>query len=54
MRIENRIRKLEENQARKPVMFYLVTKDGVPLDPTQEPPKSSGTFEIVDPKQWDE
>ncbi len=54
MSIENRIRKLEEKQTRQPVRFYLVNNDGTPLDPTQELPKSSGTFEIVDPKQWDE
>lgn len=54
MSIESRIRKLEAKQTRQPVRFYLVNSDGTPLDPTQEPPKGSGTFEYVEPPKYEE
>jgi hypothetical protein len=54
MSIENRIRKLEAKQTRQPVRFYLVNSDGTPLDPTQDPPKGSGSFEVVDPPKYEE
>ena len=50
--VESRIRDLEKT-IRKPCRFYLVTREGKPLDPLQEKPKSRANeepFQFVDPK----